>query len=482
MQLILYKQYFVSSFFLLFINLLASQEYVLSGTIVDGESQPVSYANILLIKASDSTVYKGTSSNEQGKFFFKSIDSDRYILHISFVGFKDYQENLDINNNEELATIVLEETTEALNEVEIIAKKPTLKKENDRLVFNVENTTLTEGSIWDVLKGTPGILMINDEITVKNSGHIIYLINGKRVYLDDHELQQLLSGTNANAVKSVEVITNPPAKYDASGGAVINITMSKNLVAGYNGNIYGNYTQGIYPRYNLGTGHFFKGEKLNVYLGYSYDYKKVNRYNKEDILFTENATTTGMWHSDIDRNTKSKTHNVNANVDYDIDTSNTLSFSANTTITPYWKRKIASVTDAVDSTFQTVNYTGDDTKNLAVNLGYQHVNKKGNTFSTNFNYTGRRPGAAARTDCRRHPGLHARRLHRLQSVSARPDHTDERAAARAHSDQPVPAAALARGATARQGQDHARSARWRQAPGRCRRRQRRSAIGGRSRC
>lgn len=360
---------------------------MLSGTIVDGGSQPVSYANILLIKASDSTVYKGTSSNEQGKFFFKSIDSDRYVLHISFVGFKDYQENLDINNNEELATIVLEETTETLNEVEIIAKKPTLKKENDRLVFNVENTALTEGSIWDVLKGTPGILMINDEITVKNSGNIIYLINGKRVYLDDHELQQLLSGTNANAVKSVEVITNPPAKYDASGGAVINITMSKNLVAGYNGNIYGNYTQGIYPRYNLGTGHFFKGEKLNVYLGYSYDYKKVNRYNKEDILFTENATTTGMWHSDIDRNTKSKTHNVNANVDYDIDTSNTLSFSANTTITPYWKRKIASVTDAVDSTFQTVNYTGDDTKNLAVNLGYQHVNKKGNTFSTNFNYT-----------------------------------------------------------------------------------------------
>ena len=383
----MHKKYFVYFFFLLLFNFLSSQEYSLSGIIIDSDSQPISYANILLLKAVDSTVYKGTSSNEQGKFLFENIDSDSYLLHISFVGYKDYQKVLDVNKNQELETIVLEETTETLNEVEIIAKKPTLKKESDRLLFNVESTALTEGSIWDVLKGTPGILMINDEITVKNSGNIIYLINGKRVYLNDQELQQLLSGTNANAVQSVEVITNPPAKYDASGGAVINITMSKNLVAGYNGNIYGNYTQGVYPRYNIGTGHFFKGEKLNVYLGYSYDYKKENRFNKEDILFTENFTTIGMWNIDSDRNTKSRTHNVSANVDYNIDQSNTLSFSANSTITPYWKRKIASFTEAVDSTFQTVNSTSDDSQNIAVNLGYHNVNKKGNTFSTSFNYT-----------------------------------------------------------------------------------------------
>ena len=383
----MHKRYFIYFFFLFLFNFLYSQEYSLSGTIVDANSQPISYANILLLKVADSTVYKGTSSNEQGKFLFEDVASDTYFLHISFVGFKDYQTSLSINNDQELPTIVLEETTETLNEVEIIAKRPTLKKESDRLVFNVENTALTEGSIWDVLKGTPGILMINDEITVKNSGNIIYLINEKRVYLDDQELQQLLSGTNANAVQSVEVITNPPAKFDASGGAVINITMSKNLVSGYNGNIYSNYTQGVYPRYNLGTGHFFKGDKLNVYLGYSYDYKKINRLNEEDILFTENFTTTGMWHSEDTRDTKSKTHNANINIDYNIDDSNTLSFSVNTTLTPYWKKKTTSFTNAVDSIFQTVNFTSDDTKNIAVNLGYQNVNKKGNTFSTSFNYT-----------------------------------------------------------------------------------------------
>lgn len=364
-----------------------SQDYTISGALIDENNQPVSYANIILIRASDSIVYKGTSSNEDGKFIFNNVQANTYTLHISFVGFKDYVHTILVDADSVLETIYLEEANEALDEVEIIAKKPTLKKEQDRLVFNIENTSLTEGSIWDVLKGTPGILMINDEITVKNSDNVIYLINDKRVYLSDQELQQLLSGTNANAVQSVEVITNPPAKYDASGGAVINIKMNKNLVTGYNGNMYGNYTQGVYPRYNLGTGHFFKNDKVNVFFNYSYGYNKVNRINTADILFTENNTTTGSWQSDIDRNTTSKTHNASVNIDYDFDEKNTLSLSTSTTQTPYWKRNTTSITQAIDSTFNSRNDTNDDSKNWAVNLGFQNTSEKGNVFSANFNYT-----------------------------------------------------------------------------------------------
>ena len=381
------KYWFALLSFFFLTHEIFSQEYTISGAIADETNQPISYANIILIRASDSIVYKGTSSNENGKFIFNDVKADSYTLHITFVGFKDYTQALLVDADGVLDTIHLEETTEALDEIEIIAKKPTLKKEQDRLVFNIENTTLTEGSIWDVLKGTPGILMINDEITVKNSSNIIYLINDKRVYLSDHELQQLLSGTNANAVQSVEVITNPPAKYDASGGAVINIKMSKNLVTGYNGNLYGNYTQGVYPRYNIGTGHFFKKDKLSVFLNYSYDYSKVNRVNKEDMLFIEANAVTGRWQGDIDRNTKSKTHNASLNLDYDLDEKNTLSLSASTTQTPFWKQKTNSVTQAIDSTFVSLNGTEDHSKNWAFNLGFQNTSEKGNVFSTNFNYT-----------------------------------------------------------------------------------------------
>jgi len=364
-----------------------AQELSLSGRVIDQANTPVSYSNLVLLKAQDSTVVTGTSSNEAGFFKFENLSADRYILKTSFIGFETNSLLVVLSKDTSLSPIVLNETAEALAEVTLVAKRPTLKKEQDRLVFNIENTTLTEGSIWDVLKGTPGVLMLNDEITVKNSGNIIYLINGKRVYLSGQELQQLLSGTNASAVQEVEVITNPPAKYDASGGAVINIKMSKNLIAGYNGSLYGNYTQGVYPRYNLGTSHFFKTDKLNVFLGYTYDYSKVNRINKEDVRFIENGNEVGQWLGNTDRNTQSKSHTANVNVDYNFNDLNTLSFSANGSLTPYWKRHTLSDTQAVDSSFVSRNITDDDSHTLAFNLGFQNTSKKGHTFSTNLHYT-----------------------------------------------------------------------------------------------
>ena len=84
----------------------------------------------------------------------------------------------------------------------------------DRLVFNVENTTLSNSSVLDVLKQTPGVLHKNGILTVKNSKPVIY-INDRRVYLSATEVNQLLQGTLASNLKSVEVITNPLAKYNA---------------------------------------------------------------------------------------------------------------------------------------------------------------------------------------------------------------------------------------------------------------------------
>ena len=89
---------------------------------------------------------------------------------------------------------------------------------------------------------------------------------------------KLLEGTTATNIKSVEVITNPSAKYEAEGWAVINIVTSKNIISGYNGSVFGNYRQGYkFPKYSLGTSHFFKANKLNAYLNYSINPKKEYR-------------------------------------------------------------------------------------------------------------------------------------------------------------------------------------------------------------
>ncbi|HZW63546.1 MAG TPA: outer membrane beta-barrel family protein [Flavobacteriaceae bacterium] len=373
-------------FSFLFLTSFYAQEFAVSGKIIDSDNLTVAYANVLLT-TTEGEIYKGTSSNESGTFSIEQVQAGTYILNISFLGYETFTKEIQVSSNLKLDTIVLTESAEALGEIEIVAQRPVFKKEQDRLVFTIENTTLTEGNVWEVLKGTPGILMINDEITVKNSSNIIYLINDKRVYLDQNELQQLLTGTNAASVKAIEVITNPPAKYDASGGAVINIKMSKNLITGYNGNLYTNYTQGIYPRAAAGTSHFYKTQKWNFFLGYAFDYRKINRKNNEEVTFIENEAIVGKWNTPIDRNTKSQSHTINANIDYEIDEKNTLSFSTNASFTPYWKRLTKSNTQATDSTFNSVNHTDRENKNIAFNLGYTHTAENGNTFAANAHHT-----------------------------------------------------------------------------------------------
>ena len=228
---------------------------------------------------------------------------------------------------------------------------------------------------------------MNDQVFVKNSPSGIYLINDRRVHLSGTDLQQLLSGSAADAVKSVEVITIPPAKYDAEGDVVINILMSKNLISGYNGSLYSNYTQGIYPRYSGGTSNFFKSKKTNLFLGYGFNWLKVSRINNEEIKFIENNAIVGNWDTDIDRNTLSKNHNAKINFDYFIDDKNTFSISGNANILPYWKRSTNSFTQAIDSTFNSLNNTNDDKFNIAVNADYVYESKNDNKLSFNFHHT-----------------------------------------------------------------------------------------------
>lgn len=172
----------------------------------------------------------------------------------------------------------------------------------DRLVFNVENTSLANGSMWNVLQSTPQLLTSGDKLTVKGETPIIF-INDKKVYLTATELQQLLETTPATHIKSVEVITNPPAKYDAEGGAVINIVMSKNLATGYNGSINGQVTYGEAAKYLMGSSHFYKTSKVNFYTNYSYSPREDIHFNGEDIRFLNQGNQLVIGQSEIDRST-----------------------------------------------------------------------------------------------------------------------------------------------------------------------------------
>lgn len=388
-----------TSIILIFCALLSSaiglsQELSISGFIDDAQGEPVSYANVLLMKSQDSTVVKGVSTDEKGFFLLDRLSEDNYLVKISFLGFNDVYRSVVLNENIDLKTITLEEISEQLNEINILVRRPTLKKEADRLVFNIENTALVEGNMFQVLKSTPGILILDNSIQVKNSTPTIY-INDKKVHLSNDELVLLLEGSSANSIKSIEVITNPSAKYDAESGAVINIVMSKNLVTGYRGNVFANYTQGVFPRYEGGMSHFFKNEKIDFFANYTYNQDKINRDQDEIFNYLDgNNNVDQIFKSAINRNTLSKIHNFNFNFDYSINENNTLSLSSSMLVMPYFEYLINNNTDVFDANqnldyyFKTKNASDDDKYNLGFDLDFVHKFKKaGERLSFNGHFT-----------------------------------------------------------------------------------------------
>ena len=387
---------FITCFLLFLSASLLAQNIKLTGTVLDENKVPIAFSNVVISTNDTSAIFEGTTTDEVGIFMFENLKPATYTLKISYLGFDEFILVVDGTKTTNLGIIVLKEKLETLNDVTIIAQRPSVKRMVDRLVFNVENSTLSNTNVLDVLKHTPGVLVHDGEITIKHSVPTVY-INDRKVQLSSSEIQQLLEGTSSNTIKSIEVITNPPAKYEAEGGSVLNIVTSKNIIAGYNGNVFGNYSQGeTYPKYAFGTSHFFKTKKLNTYLNYSISPRKDFRNNSESINFIENNLTTTQWETDFKRTRQTANQNINATIDYDLNASNTLSLSANSLISPRENTKtfVNSLTEVynalnvLDSTFHTINRLVDETHNFAFTLDYVHKFKReGEKISASAHHT-----------------------------------------------------------------------------------------------
>ncbi|GGW57449.1 outer membrane receptor protein involved in Fe transport [Winogradskyella epiphytica] len=388
---------YLRQFFSVVISLLSltlfAQDYSISGRVVDNNNAPIEFANVIISLEKEGSTLKGTSTNEDGVFNLTNLDEGTFNIKISFIGFEEFNQKIVLTGNLDLKNIQLNDASESLDEVMIIGKKPTLTRQPDRLIFNIENTALTEGSTLSVLKSTPGVIISDGSINIKSAEADVY-INGRRVQLSSDELMQLLESSPANSIKSVEVITNPPASYDADSGSVINIIMSKNLIAGYRGSVFSNYTQGVFPRYIAGTSHYFKNDKINLNVNYNYTQNKINRDQEENIDFFDNSNNIDqIWRSETNRNTWSQTHNLNLNFDYYIDDQNTLSLTSTGLYTPYFKYKVTNNTSIFDenldfsSRFTANNLSRDNKYNIGSDLIFKHDFENSADLTFNAHYT-----------------------------------------------------------------------------------------------
>ena len=200
----------------------------LRGKVTDVRGDAMPFVTISVL-AQDSSLLTGAITDERGEWEVEiPEDGKGVIVQASYVGYRTAFGG---------PNFVLQEETEQLKEVDVKAKKPLIERQMDKLVVNVSASPLSAGSNGnDILRRAPGVRIDKDgNITVNGKSVEIY-IDGKPSYLSGQQLKAMLDGTDGNMIEKIEIISNPSAKYDASGqGGIVNIKMKRNMMKGLNG-------------------------------------------------------------------------------------------------------------------------------------------------------------------------------------------------------------------------------------------------------
>lgn len=383
--------YLTVIFFLTF-SLALAQDFTINGSVVDENNTPVVLANVILL-SEEGEFIKGTVTDDQGDYRIHSIAKGNYIIVASYIANTVESDLLVVTSSIEMPPLVLQSAQE-LDEVVVTQNKPKLEQLADRHIFNVENTAISDGDIWDVLKRTPGVMVMNNRLYVNGSSKVNIMINGKLVNLPEEDIINLLSGSSASNVQSIEVITSPPAKYSAEGGLLIDIKMKKNLVAGYNGAVFNRYTQGVLPKHTVGTDHFFKGKRVDFSTNYSFSHDRDWTRYSDATTFYEDGQENEIWTAEQKSISKGKSHNLNLFLDIELNEKNALSFSSTSSLSPDNNTIYTSSTD-IESTnadviarLKGLNTLGDDTYNTSNYLDWVHkLDDKGAEIATNAHFT-----------------------------------------------------------------------------------------------
>jgi outer membrane beta-barrel protein/carboxypeptidase family protein len=351
----------------------------ISGTVKDNANKPVAFANAVLIQSNDSSLVKGSITDENGKFTFEDIAPGSFILMIAQVGYKRYSEPISYEGNDiVLPPVMLGDGAINLKETTIESAKPFIEHRVDRTVVNVENSIVNSGStVLEILKRSPGVSVDNnDNVALKGKQGVQIMIDGKLSYLTGSDLTNLLKNMRAEEISKIEIITNPSAKYDAAGNSgIINIKLRKKQNLGFNGSLNSSYGQGVYPDFSTGINLNYRNEKFNAFGSYNYGQQFFFENNTLIRRFKE-TDYTALFDQRSYGKTESEYHNTKAGVDYFINSKHTVGVLL--------KGNFNASDDKTTSTTQITN------QSVQADSGYTTVNtsnRKWNNYTLNLNYS-----------------------------------------------------------------------------------------------
>jgi iron complex outermembrane recepter protein len=295
-----------------------------SGHVIDGNTKTIESATITLLRAKDSSVAKISAANKDGNFVFENVGEGKYMVSITAVGhtkgFSDVFEITASNNTVALKTIELVPLAKNLTGVTVSAKKPLIEQKIDRTIVNVDAAVTNVGtSALEVLEKSPGISVDKDgNISLKGKQGVQVYIDGRPTFLSGTDLANYLRNLNSSQLDQIEIMTNPPAKYDAAGNAgIINIKTKKTKQFGYSGSLSSTWSQGRYPKVSESFNFNYRKNKVNLFTNIGYS----NRKNFQDLdiqrKFIEHSTKEIKSHFDQESRIKEGGKSYNAKIGFD---------------------------------------------------------------------------------------------------------------------------------------------------------------------
>lgn len=284
---------------LVFFSLLSGlSAHTITGHIYFEDGSTAPSATVIVRKSSDSSIVKAGITDINGIFTIEEIPSGWYNIEASVIGYAPYTHSLHIEKDTDLGNISLQPVAQELREVTVTHRKPLIERDRDKVVLNVENSILAAGnSAWDILNTAPGVTASNsDVLSLKGRQGVNVWINGKPSQISGSDLANYLRSLPAAALAKVEIISNPSARYDASGtSGIINLVMVKDKKLGTNGTISLSYGQGRLPKSVNSISLNHRNKRFNLYGLYSYSYRGSFNDLKLYRRFYDQGAFTGAY-------------------------------------------------------------------------------------------------------------------------------------------------------------------------------------------
>lgn len=286
-----------------------SQQFSLKGKILNQSDQPVEFVFASLLKEG-SLIVQGTTDSLG--YFAVKVNKGSYRLVLDQFGTEFLSKDITVDKDTDMGIIKINESVQ-LDGMTITAKKKLIEQKVDRLVYNVENAvTATGGTALDALKSTPTVRVQNESVSIVGKGQVMVMVDDRLQRMSQEDLAVFLKSIPADNIKSIEVITTPPAKYDAEGNSgLINIKLKKAKANSWNANIGTSYTQRTYASESVQGLFTYNHNKLSLETSINKGKEKLSTTSESKIFYTN-----GLWKENLANRSESDLLSIGLGADY----------------------------------------------------------------------------------------------------------------------------------------------------------------------